>query len=114
MVDETPLNPPSQEPGDTAGPANPGPQPGNPAKRRLGRKDYHETRKDLKTLLASIRFMGTVSPGVLAEQLKVPRSTLAYNLNWLIRKGYIERLGGGRSIRYRLVPDPHEDEWRLL
>ena len=70
--------------------------------RKKGRKGgYNQNHGDLEKLLAAIQSRGEAIPGDLAGELGVARSTLAYSLNTLIRRGCIERLGGGRSIRYR-------------
>lgn len=70
--------------------------------RKKGRKGgYNQNHGDLEKLLAAIQSRGEAIPGDLAGELGVARSTLAYSLNTLIRRGCIERIGGGRSIRYR-------------
>ena len=70
-------------------------------KRNKGRKTVHGTHEGVEQLLAAIQRRGEALPGDLAVELGVARSSLAYNLNKLVAKGCIERLGGGRSIRYR-------------
>ena len=114
MANETPINQPNEGLDDTASPISHGSQPGTPAQRKLGRKLHRDSWQDLETLIALIRQKAEVTPGELAMQLGQPRSTLAYNLNRLIKMGYIERLGGGRSIRYRAVPDPPKSGWFTL
>ena len=114
MPNETPINRPDENHGDIAGPVNPESQLGTPSKRKLGRKLHRDSWQDLQNLLACIRLKSEVTPGELAAQLGSSRSTLAYNLNRLLSKGYIERLGGGRSIRYRALPEPPKSGWRSL
>jgi predicted HTH transcriptional regulator len=72
--------------------------------RKKGRKLHRDSWQDLDILQAAIQSRGEAVPGDLAAELTVSRSTLAYNLNRLVKKGRIERLGGGRSIRYRVIP----------
>src|SRR5258708_2984956 len=80
-------------------------QPLTLAKQRiLKRKVLMQSDQDLKDLLESIRRRGDAVPGELAQELGCPRSTLAYNLNRLLKKRQIVRVGGGRSIRYQIAP----------
>jgi biotin operon repressor len=72
--------------------------------RKKGRKLHRDSWQDLDILQAAIQSRGEAVPGNLAVELGVSRSTLAYNINRLLKEGRIERLGGGRSIRYRVIP----------
>ncbi|SRR5665213_1183635 len=74
--------------------------------RKKGRKLLKDGWQDLDILQAAIEKRGEAIPGDLAAELGMSRSTLAYNLNRLVKEGRIERLGGGRSIRYRVLPAP--------
>lgn len=74
--------------------------------RKKGRKLYEESYADAKKLHESIQRRGEASPGDLAQEMGMARSSLAYHLNRLAKKGYIERIGGGRSIRYRVTGVP--------
>jgi hypothetical protein len=97
--------------------------------RKKGRKRHRETLEDLKRIIASIQHRGEATPGELAKELGMARSTLAYNLNRFLayspdyettRKDYwenhlmhfllgpkrLERTGAGPSLRYRLVDVP--------
>ena len=100
--------------------------------RKKGRKRHRETLEDLKRIIASIQHRGEATPGELAKELGMARSTLAYNLNRILayapdyevtRKNYwennllqyllgekrMERTGAGPSLRYRLVDIPQTD-----
>jgi len=83
---------------------NPLPQSEAYQSRKKGRKLHKDGWQDLNILLAAIERRGEAVPSELAAELGQSRSTLAYNLNRLVKKGRIERLGGGRSIRYRAIP----------
>lgn len=101
--------------------------------RRKGRKSGSEVHLQLFTqFLACLEREGVMTPGALAQELGVPRSTLNYYLkvfldhpnrkqesprylldHWTGRVlernlagRRLERLGAGRSVRYRLVSDP--------
>ncbi len=69
----------------------------------LRRKGVAISDKDMDKLLDLIRLKGIAIPGELAKELGCARSSLAYNLNLLVKKNYIERIGGGRSTRYRAL-----------
>jgi Fic family protein len=45
----------------------------------------------------------SLSTGALIEQARAPRRTVIYSLNLLLKKDFIQRLGRGAAIRYRLV-----------
>jgi len=83
--------------------ANPLPPSQAYQSRKKGRKLHRDSWQDLQTLWAAIQSRGEAVPGDLAAELGQSRSTLAYNLNRLVKKGRIERLGGGRSTRYRVI-----------
>jgi hypothetical protein len=97
--------------------------------RKKGRKQHRETLEDLKRIIAYIQSRGETTPGELAKELGMARSTLAYNLNRFLayspdyemtKKDYwenhlmhfllgpkrLERTGAGPSLRYRLVDIP--------
>ena len=74
--------------------------------RKRGRKPLRESYADAKKLYLSIQTRGEAKPGDLAQELGMARSSLAYHLNRLVLYGYIARLGGGRSIRYRVTGVP--------
>lgn len=101
--------------------------------RRKGRKSGSAVHLQLFTqFLACMEREGVMTPGALAQELGVPRSTLNYYLKVFLdhpnRKQQnprylrdhwtggvlerclagrrLERLGAGRGVRYRLVPDP--------
>ena len=74
--------------------------------RKKGRKLHRDSYADAKKLYESIQRRGEATPGDLAQEHGMARSSLAYNLNRLAAKGYIQRLGGGRSIRYKITGVP--------
>ncbi len=97
--------------------------------RKKGRKRHGDSIEDLKRIIAAIQRRGETTPGELAKELGMARSTLAYNLNRFLayspdyvvtRKDYwenhllhyllgqkrMERTGAGPSLRYRLVDIP--------
>jgi hypothetical protein len=82
-----------------------------PPKRVLKKKDGYMSHQDLERLKASIKRRGEAAPGEMAKELGWARSSLAYNLNRLLKNGIILRLGKGRSARYRMAT---EDEWRAF
>ena len=82
-----------------------------PVKRVLKKKSSHLSYQDMKLLQACIQRRGEAVPGEIAQELGWARSSLAYNLNRLLKYGWIVRLGGGRSIRYRIATD---EEWRAF
>jgi len=71
--------------------------------RKKGRKYHRESRQDLNKIEACIKCSGEATPGQLAAELEVARSSLAYNLNRLLAEKRIERLGAGPRIRYRVA-----------
>src|SRR5580693_8732143 len=86
--------------------------PNNPPPRKRGRKvDYHSV-KDLERLFQAIQTRGEAIPGDLAQELGWARSTLSYTLGRLQKKGRIVRMGGGRSIRYRVATEEELDAMR--
>jgi hypothetical protein len=110
---KTPENPPPVAPipnpaSDESPQAKADPLPQTQAyqNRKKGRKLHRDSRQDLRTLVAAIESRGEAVSGDLAVELGASRSTLAYNLNRLVKEKRIERLGGGRSIRYRVTPAP--------
>jgi DNA-binding transcriptional ArsR family regulator len=78
------------------------------------RKGKIETyiHKGWNDLLEAIEQKGEAVPGDLARDLGWPRSTLAHHLAKLQARKLILRMGGGRSIRYRLMT-PEERETPL-
>lgn len=94
-------SPPIQETKAPARPAHAIPATEAYLNRKKGRKPLSEGWPILKALLETIQNTGEAVPGDLAKAFSMPRSTLAYNLKFLVSKGCVERLGGGRSIRYR-------------
>ncbi len=89
--------------------------------RKKGRKEHHDSLGDLERIIACIEKRGEVTPGELAQELGMARSSLTYNLNRLTTKPKffnpyllphllgqrrIERLGAGKTVRYRLVDIP--------
>jgi DNA-binding MarR family transcriptional regulator len=82
-----------------------------PPKRVLQKKGMDLSDQDLKLLQDCIKRRGEAVPGEMALELGWARSSLAYNLNRLLKRGWIVRLGGGRSIRYRMATD---EEWRAF
>jgi hypothetical protein len=74
--------------------------------RKKGRKLHRDSYADAKRLYESIQRRGEATPGDLAQEFGMARSSLAYNLNRLVAKKYVERLGGGRSIRYKVTGVP--------
>lgn len=104
--------------------------------RKKGRKLHEHSIGDLERIAAILLQKPEVTPGEMAQQLGMSRSTLAYNLNRLReashkpgrmeRKGRInyrvlqpelvrdrlfagkrlEKLGAGKYVRYRLVEGP--------
>jgi biotin operon repressor len=79
-----------------------------PSDRKRGRKTDTVTNQDMDRLLAAIQSRGAAIPGDLAQELGWARSTLAYNLKKLRVTGKIVRVGGGRSIRYRITQTSQE------
>jgi DNA-binding MarR family transcriptional regulator len=77
----------------------------DPPKRVLRKKGISLSDQDLKLLRECIQRRGKAVPGEMAQELGWARSSLAYNLNRLLKNGWIVRLGGGRSIRYRVTTD---------
>ena len=75
--------------------------------RKRGRKTTWHSNKDMDRLFQAIQTRGEAIPGDLAQELGWARSTLAYNLGRLQGLSKIVRMGGGRSIRYR-VATPEE------
>lgn len=89
--------------------------------RKKGRKEHHDSVKDLERIIACIKKRGEATPSELAKELGMARSSLTYNLNrlttkpkffnpyllpHLLGKRRIERLGAGKTVRYRLVDLP--------
>jgi hypothetical protein len=139
----TPLGipPSSQAPDSMAEPGKPAevkrpPAPdgsGNPTppteayqNRKKGRKPHHDSVGDLERIIACVQSRGEATPGDLAQELGMARSSLTYNLNrllayspehptakskssnpYLLRRllgqRRIERTGAGPSLRYRIV-----------
>jgi hypothetical protein len=124
----------SEEMGPTAPNKSRRPTPQSEAyqNRKKGRKQHKDSIEDLKRIIASIQRRGEATPGELAKELGMARSTLAYNLNRILayapdyevtRKDYwennllnyllgekrMERTGAGPSLRYRLVDIPQAD-----
>jgi hypothetical protein len=79
----------------------------NPSPRKRGRKLSRHSDQDLHRLFLAVQTRGEAIPGDLAQELGWARSTLAYNLGRLQGLSKIARMGGGRSIRYR-VATPEE------
>ncbi len=77
--------------------------------RKRGRKALGFAEMDRKRLLEFIQQRVEAIPNELASELGWARSTLAYNLNKLLNKGLIEKIGGGRSTRYRIVSKERGD-----
>jgi hypothetical protein len=117
-------------------PAPPPPTPPKPPKprseaylnRRKGRKEHKSTLGYLEVICPYLVSKGEVSPGQMARDLGLPKSTLIYNLNNLLNycqnpnlgywanrlaeyvlikllKGHrVVRVGAGKYVRYKLVP----------
>ena len=120
-----PLNTPAPEP----------PQPRSEAylNRRKGRKVHDSALGYLKIICPYLVSKGEVSPGEIAKDLGLPKSTLKYNLNTLLdychkpetrswskhRSDYVVkellkghrvvRVGAGKYVRYKLIPVPPEE-----
>ena len=83
--------------------------PNNPPPRKRGRKVYMFSLNDVERLFQAIKTRGEAIPGDLAQELGWARSTLSYTLGRLQKKGRIVRMGGGRSIRYRVTTEEELD-----
>jgi hypothetical protein len=77
--------------------------------RKRGRKVCRATDEDIKRLFQAIQLKEEAIPGDLAQELGWARSTLAYNLGKLQDQKKIVRMGGGRSIRYRVATQEEKD-----
>lgn len=130
-AEEKPPSPPlpleSPQPQD-----NPTPQVSKPKSeaylnRKKGRHNQEKSLEHWKKVVECIQRRGEVSPGDLAKELGIPKSTLIYSLNRLLElcQGYqrkgdhrfflshlfghvlggkrLVRVGGGKYIRYRMV-----------
>ncbi len=140
-LNSTPANP--QNPNSSnQSPTQEPPQPIHPLKepkprseaylnRRKGRIKHGSTLGYIETIAPYLLDKGEVSPGDMARELGIPKSTLIYNLNRLSKicngaiiegrdlkvhvvnnllKGHrLERVGGGKYTRYRLVPSESKD-----
>jgi hypothetical protein len=84
----------------------------NPPPRKRGRKVDYYSRQNVELLFQAIKTRGEAIPGDLAQELGWARSTLSYNLGRLQKKGRIVRMGGGRSIRYRVATEEELDAKR--
>ncbi len=104
------------------------PQPRSEAylNRRKGRKVHDSAWGYLKVICPYLLSKGEVSPGEIARDLGLPKSTLKYNLNNLLDycqkpqtdrsaeyvvkellKGHrVVRVGAGKYVRYKLIPVP--------
>jgi AraC-like DNA-binding protein len=100
--------------------------------RKKGRKQHEEHVQDLQKMIAFIQSRGEATPGEMASELGMSRSTLTYKLNlllkhnpgvpnykkyfhshlwnWLLGQKRVERLGAGQSIRYRIVEVPSKEK----
>ena len=100
--------------------------------KKKGRKQHDDSVEDLKRLVECIQRRGEASPGDLAKELGMSRSTLTYNLkrllnhstihiqtswsyryttlycilDWLLGSKMVERLGKGNNVRYRIMEPP--------
>lgn len=74
--------------------------------RKKGRKLHKDSWEDMERIVNCLQTLGEATPGQLASQLGVARSSLAYNLNRLLARKRIERLGAGPRIRYRTLQNP--------
>ena len=57
----------------------------------------------IEALYVAIQKRGVASPSDLTQDLGIARSSLTLYLKQLVKANRIERLGGGRSIKYRVV-----------
>ena len=116
-------------------PPTPLPPPAEPThaqpERKRGRKLHEHRIEDMKKIIAFIEQKGEATPGEIEEQLGIARSTLTYYMKQFLEHpnraqdehyliwdntgrtvGYclsgktIERLGAGRSVRYRVIGKP--------
>ncbi len=99
--------------------------------RKKGRKRHRDSLDDLKRIVACIESRGEVTPGDLALELGMSRSTLTYNLKrllsvspnadpyavgywqcralqWTLGGKYLVKTGAGKHVKYRLevLPNP--------
>ena len=86
---------PPQTPPNLAQPSTPAPTPELPAPKRFiptseaylqrnkGRKDQRESYGDIERIIAYIQGRGEATPGQIAQDLGMARSTLAYHLKFL-------------------------------
>ena len=130
--DNTPLEPPiAKVPKAIPAPASAYEKTEAYKNRKKGRKEHSDSFKDLERIIDCIQQRGEATPGELARELGMSRSTLTYNLKRLlahkpgafrheIKVGIslyyglrsllgekrVERLGAGQNIRYRIVEAP--------
>jgi|GEM_PF-1903299 len=119
--------------------ANPVPQAAKPKSeaylnRKKGRHNQEKSLEHWKRVVACIERRGEVSPGDLARELGIPKSTLIYSLNRLLElcQGYqrkgdnhfflghlfgqvlggkrLVRVGGGKYVRYRMAEWPTKEQ----
>ncbi len=130
---EAPIETPAVEPSPPITPVK-APKPRTEAylNRKKGRRTREEAVEYWKKIVDCLERGGEVSPGDMARELGLPKSTLIYNLNRLLdlcqgntRKGdnyfslghyyrilhekRLERVGGGKYVRYRLTKDPPQE-----
>jgi|GEM_PF-3986406 len=106
MTFPDPIEPPENNPN----PADPIAQSYERFRKRRGGYRNHYT---FEKFLAFIESKGEATPGDLAKEFGWARSSLSYTFNRLIKEGKIVRLGGGRSIRYRVTTQEEKDaHWK--
>lgn len=96
--------------------------------RKKGRRVHKDSLGDLERILKFIENQGETTPGSIGKELGISRSTLTYFLkrilelpdlknrpyryngldnymSHLLAGKRFEKLGAGRNVRYRIVPD---------
>jgi hypothetical protein len=72
------------------------------------KRGAYRSYQELRKLQEFINQRGEAVPSEMAEEFGWARSTLSYTLKHLLKKKWIVRMGGGRSIRYRIAT---EEDW---
>ncbi len=91
--------PDDQAANSTARGQEPAPKPTRQSQKRGGYRSHWELDK----LVEFIKQRGEAVPSEMAKEFGWARSTLTYTLMRLLKTKRIIRMGGGRSIRYRVA-----------
>ena len=122
---DLPVEPPTLEAPPAVVPQTPKPKTDAYLNRRKGRQVHPNVLGYWPKIIDYLVSRGEATPGVMAEELKLPKSTLIYNLNKILtvcegKGGYdekrrinnllagkrLERVGGGKYVRYQIVDVP--------